>query len=65
MKLPNGIISHELSCSTPKKSTVDCVVALRFLTERMCDFRTGLLSAYVDLGKAFDSVNRENWPSVK
>ena len=28
-----------------------------FLTERLRDFRIGLLAAYVDLHKAFDSVN--------
>ena len=28
------------------------------LTERLCDFRTGLMAAHVDLRKAFDSVNR-------
>ena len=33
------------------------ILALRVLTERLRDFRIGLLAAYVDLRKAFDSVN--------
>ena len=39
--------------------TVDRILALRVLTERLRDFRIGLLTAYVDLRKAFDSVNRD------
>ena len=49
---------HEQSGFTPKKSTVDRILALRVLTERLRDFRIGLLASYVDLSKAFDSVNR-------
>ena len=48
---------HEQSGFTPEKSTVDRILALRVLTERLRDFRIGLLAAYVDLRKAFDSVN--------
>ena len=43
----------------PKKSTVDRILALRVLFERLRDFRIGLLAAYVDLRDAFDSVNRD------
>ena len=43
---------------TPKRSTVDRILALRILTERMRDFQRGLLAAYIDFRKAFDSVNR-------
>ena len=50
---------HEQSGFTPKKSTVDRILALRVLTERLRDFRLGLLAAYVDLRTAFDSVNRD------
>ena len=45
---------HEQSSFTPKKSTVDRILALRVLTERLRDFRIGLLAAYVDLSKAFE-----------
>ena len=41
------------------KSTLDRILALRVLTERLRDFRTGLLAAYVALRKVFDSVNRD------
>ena len=36
---------------------IDRILVLRVLTERRQDFRQGLLAAYVDLCKAFDSVN--------
>ncbi len=36
------------------------VVALRVLVERRREFRQGMLAAYVDLKKAFDSVHRES-----
>ena len=49
---------YEHSGFTPKKSTVDRTLALRFLTERLCDFRIGIFP-YMDLRKAFDSVNRD------
>ena len=40
---------------------IDCILAFRDLTERRQEFRQGLLAAYVDLCKAFDSVNRLKW----
>ena len=49
----------EQSGFTPKRSTIDRILALRVLTERRRDFWQGLLAAYVDLCKAFDSVNRD------
>ena len=49
----------EQSGFTQKRSTLDHVLALRVLTERRREFRQGLLAAYVDLCKAFDSVNRD------
>ena len=55
---------HEQSGSTSKKSTVDRILALRVLTQRLRDFRIGLLAAYVDLRKAFDSVNRNVWHNL-
>ena len=48
----------EQSGFTPKRSTNDCILALRVLTERRREFRLGLLAAYVDLCEAFESVNR-------
>ena len=37
----------------------DRILALWVLTERRREFRQGLLAAYVDLCKAFDSVNQD------
>ena len=42
---------HEQSGWTPKNSTVDRILALRVLTERLRDFRSGLLAAYADLAR--------------
>ena len=39
----------EQSGFTPKRSTIDRILALRVLTERRREFRQGLLAAYVDL----------------
>ena len=47
----------EQSCFTPKRSTMDPILALRILTECSGEFWQGLLAAYVDLHNAFDSVN--------
>ena len=49
----------EQSGFTPGKSTTDRILALRVLVERRLEFQQGLLAAYVDLKKAFDSVHRE------
>ena len=50
---------HEQSSFTPKKTTVDRILALRVLTDCLRQFCTGLLATYVDFGKAFDSLNRD------
>ena len=42
-----------------QRSIIDRILALRVLTETRGAFRQGLLAAYVDLWKAFDSVNRD------
>ena len=47
----------EQSGFTPKRSTIDRILALRVLIERKCDYRQRLVAAYVDLRKAFDSVD--------
>ena len=49
----------EQSGFTPKRSTIDCILDLWVLTECRREFRQGLLAAYVDLCKAFVSVNRD------
>ena len=49
----------EQSGFTPKRSTVDRILALRVLIERRREFGRGLLAAYIDFRKAFDSVSRE------
>ena len=41
------------------KSILDRILALRVLTKRLLDFRTGLLAAYVDLRNVFDWVNQD------
>ena len=38
---------------------INRILALRVLTECRREFRQGLLAAYVDLCKAFNSVNRD------
>ena len=58
-KAPKTHQRHEQSGFTPKKSRVDRIRALRVLTESLRDFRIGLLVAYVNFRKAFDSVNRD------
>ena len=40
-----------------QRSTIDHILALWVLIERRREFRQGLLAAYVDLCRAFDSVN--------
>ena len=49
----------EQSGFTPKKSTIDRILALRILVERRREVQQGTLASYVDLKKAFDSVHRE------
>ena len=44
---------------TPKRSTIGCILTLRVLTERRQEFRQGLLAAYVDLCKSFNSFNQD------
>ena len=50
----------EQSGFTPKKSTIDCILALWGLIEHRREFRQRLLAAHVDLFNAFDSVNRDD-----
>ena len=49
----------EQSGFTPKRSTIECILALWVLTECRQEFQQGLLAADVDLCKACDSVNRD------
>ena len=41
------------------KSTTDRILALRVLMERRREFQQGMLAAYIDLKKVFDSVHRK------
>ena len=50
----------EQSGFTPGKSTIDRILALRVIVERRREFGRGLLAAYIDLKKAFDTVHRES-----
>ena len=43
----------------PGKSTTDRILMLRVLVRRRREFREGILAAYVDRKKVFDSVHRE------
>ncbi len=49
----------EQSGVTLKKSTIDCILALRVLAQSRLEFQQGMLAAYVDLKKALDSAHRE------
>ena len=56
----------EQSGFTPGKSTTDNILALRVLVERRREFRQRVLAAYIDLKKAFDSVDRETlWDPLR
>ena len=57
LSVPGKVLAHLLL--TPGKSTTDHILALRVLVERQREFRQGMLAAYVDIKKAFDSVHRE------
>ena len=46
----------EQSWFTPGKSTTDHFLALYVLVECCCEFQQGMLTAYADLKKEFDSV---------
>ena len=59
-RIRHHLLEHqrpEQSGFTPKRSMINRILALQVLTERRREFRQGLLAAYVDLCKAFDSVN--------
>ena len=49
----------EQSCFTLKRSTIDRILALRVLTERRRKLQQGLLAVYINLCKAFVSVNQD------
>ena len=49
----------EQSGFTPKRSTIDRILALWILTECRREFQQGLLAACVDLCNKFDSVTRD------
>ena len=62
-RIRNHLLRHqrpEQSGFTPGKSTIDRILALRLIVERRREFGRGLLAAYIDLKKAFDSVHRES-----
>ena len=61
-RIRSHLLKHqrpEQSGFTPGKSTTDRILALRVLGERRRKFRQGMLAAYVDPKKAFDSGHRE------
>ncbi|KAG0730184.1 LINE-1 retrotransposable element ORF2 protein [Chionoecetes opilio] len=62
-RIRSHLVKHQRpqqSGFTPGKSTTDRILVLRVLVERRREFRQGMLAAYVDLKKAFDSVHRES-----
>ncbi|KAG0729200.1 (E3-independent) E2 ubiquitin-conjugating enzyme UBE2O [Chionoecetes opilio] len=62
-RIRSHVLKHQRprqSGFTPGKSTTDRILELCVLVERRCEFRQGMLAAYVDLKKAFDSVHRES-----
>ena len=50
----------EQSGFTPKRSTIDRILALRILIERKREYQQRFLAVFVDLRKAFDSIDRES-----
>ena len=50
---------HEQFGFTPTKSTVDRILAFCVRTKLLREFSVCVLAAYVDLRKAFDSLNRD------
>ena len=59
-RVSHHLLEHqhpEQSGFTPKRSTIDRILALWIFTERRREFRQGLVAAYVDLCKAFKSVH--------
>ncbi len=59
-RICNHLLKHrrpEQSGFTPGKSTIDRILSLRVLVECRREFQQGMLAAYVDLRKAFDSVH--------
>ncbi|XP_069980130.1 uncharacterized protein [Penaeus vannamei] len=54
----------EQSGFTPGKSTIDHRLALRFTVDRRCEFGRGLLAAYIDLKKVFNSVHQESLKEI-
>ncbi|XP_069977663.1 uncharacterized protein [Penaeus vannamei] len=59
----NHLLRHqrpEQSGFTLGMSTIDHILSLRVIVEHRCEFGRGLLAAYIDLKKAFDSVHRES-----
>ena len=50
----------EQSGFTPKKSTIDRILALMVLSEQMHKYQRKFFVAYIDLCKAFDSVDRDS-----
>ncbi|XP_069974785.1 uncharacterized protein [Penaeus vannamei] len=47
---------------TSGKSTIDYILVLQVIVERRCKFGRGLLAAYIDLKKAFNTVS---WTKTK
>ncbi|KAG0729261.1 Retrovirus-related Pol polyprotein from type-2 retrotransposable element R2DM [Chionoecetes opilio] len=62
-RIRSHLVKHQRpqqSGFTPGKSTTDRILALCVLVERRRESRLGMLAAYVDLKKAFDSVHHES-----
>ena len=52
--------SLEQSGFIPGRSTIDHILAFRVIIERRPEFGRGLLAAYINLKKEFDTVHRES-----
>ncbi|XP_069979370.1 uncharacterized protein [Penaeus vannamei] len=77
--MTRGLHRPEQSGFTPGKSSIDRILALRLIIERRREFGRGLLAAYIDLKKAFDSEsgitlgypeternsNKDYWTNIK
>nr|VZI28302.1 unnamed protein product [Spirometra erinaceieuropaei] len=57
--LEQGLLPESQCCFRPHRGTTDMIFAARQLQEKCQEMRTHLNSTFVDLTKAFDTVNRE------
>ena len=56
------LVLHQSQCGFRRgRSTIDMIFVARQLQEKCCEQHQDLYMAFVDLTKAFDTVNRDLW----